>query len=911
MFTPGPLPSSIGRLKNLYGLGLEGDSLTGTVPDSIVHLRNLHNLGLSENNLSGALPNALGDSLSDLSYLNLQNNQFDGLPNLSSITNLQYLYLANNRFGFEDIVPNFSLPSNFITYTPQFDSIGSYRDTTINLGAGIIFSTPAVANNEYQWRKNGVAIDGATGSTYTLSSTTAGDVGSYSCAVTKSLVTGLTYYSRPINLLLLKPGVPNDVQNLVAVPGDKSVMLTWDKNSQDPDVRRYRIYSDINLNPTTQTDSVNYTDTTVTITGLTNGVRYYFRVKALDIENLLSINYSTEKSVIAGDITPPVAPVAVAYAGNNEVKLIWAVNSEPDFTRYTIYRSTTNGFTPSSSDSIAVITQSGGIHNYLDITVTNSTTYYYKIAAVDFVGNKGLSSQLTATPSTSVPTWLQESLPTGATGYGAIAFANPRRGWVGTNDGHIVNTTDGGANWNFQTSPVEGQTTFVEAFFLDSLRGWLAGTGGIIVRTTDGGTNWTSQTSGIAGTIRSVFFLPDGVTGWLSGNAFRKTTDGGANWVTATTPPGGVQRHITFLDANNGWSGRYGSPLFYKTIDGGNNWTLLSNVISQFPNCITRDFQMTSSQIGYASGFDSIGNAWIIKTTDGGTTWQNISPSAYGQVLGIKFLSPTNGWICTTSGYIFHTTNGGQSWDFQSTRSQAAFYSMAVLDSNGLGWAIDYQTSPYKLNLVSSPSQNQGPTISYLSPAQEDSLWGGVPAQIKWSANDDNGIGRVVIEYAADGSTFAQLAQVYNNANRYIWNVPDNEQSVNAKFRITVYDQQGLSASTQSISGARIFPSANYVHNTGAFQATIQNDGSVGTGIYGFNKPSLRFGGIDHEYRGLLWFGYIRGAGDTVSTWNVYNLENYKRLTSITTQDFGDHVQTSTSYRDNVGANLTVQEKTY
>ncbi|HNG34733.1 MAG TPA: putative Ig domain-containing protein, partial [Blastocatellia bacterium] len=53
------------------------------------------------------------------------------------------------------------------------------------LGGPAIFSVTATgANLTYQWRKNGVNIGGATGSTYALAAVTAGDAGNYSVVVT-------------------------------------------------------------------------------------------------------------------------------------------------------------------------------------------------------------------------------------------------------------------------------------------------------------------------------------------------------------------------------------------------------------------------------------------------------------------------------------------------------------------------------------------------------------------------------------------------------------------------------------------------------------------------------------------------------------------------------------------------------
>ena len=80
----------------------------------------------------------------------------------------------------------------------------------------------------------------------------------------------------------------------------------------------------------------------------------------------------------------------------------------------------------------------------------------------------------------------------------------------------------------------------------DGHRGWAVGSRGTILATADGGRNWAAQPSGTAATLDGVFFLPDGLHGWVWGEGrFLKTDDGGASWhaVEATrVAPGGGSR---------------------------------------------------------------------------------------------------------------------------------------------------------------------------------------------------------------------------------------------------------------------------------------------------------------------------------------------------------------------------------
>lgn len=95
------------------------------------------------------------------------------------------------------------------------------------------------------------------------------------------------------------------------------------------------------------------------------------------------------------DSTPPAAPTGLAAtAGNGSVTLDWADNTEGDLASYNVYRSTTSG---SYGTALATgITPS----SYTDSTVTNGTTYYYVVTAVDTSSNESAASnEASATPT--------------------------------------------------------------------------------------------------------------------------------------------------------------------------------------------------------------------------------------------------------------------------------------------------------------------------------------------------------------------------------------------------------------------------------------------------------------------------------------------------------------------------------
>jgi len=98
------------------------------------------------------------------------------------------------------------------------------------------------------------------------------------------------------------------------------------------------------------------------------------------------------------DTTPPAAPTGLsAAAGNASVTLDWATNSEPDLAGYNVYRSTTSGSGYAKVNG-ALVTSSA----YTDSGLTNDTTYYYVVRALDTSNNESANSnQASATPTAS------------------------------------------------------------------------------------------------------------------------------------------------------------------------------------------------------------------------------------------------------------------------------------------------------------------------------------------------------------------------------------------------------------------------------------------------------------------------------------------------------------------------------
>ncbi|HWT83583.1 MAG TPA: YCF48-related protein, partial [Candidatus Methylomirabilis sp.] len=96
------------------------------------------------------------------------------------------------------------------------------------------------------------------------------------------------------------------------------------------------------------------------------------------------------------------------------------------------------------------------------------------------------------------------------------------------------------------------------------------------------------------------------------------TKDGGATWETASLPPLPAARrldHLFALDAMTAWAVS-GRGAILRSVDGGATWQLQSSGTRLDLAAI----HFTDRQHGWAVGFANT----VLKTTDGGLTWTQV-----------------------------------------------------------------------------------------------------------------------------------------------------------------------------------------------------------------------------------------------------------------------------------------------
>ena len=170
------------------------------------------------------------------------------------------------------------------------------------------------------------------------------------------------------------------------------------------------------VNTATDTPIAQPTTNSYSNTGLASGTTYYYRVAA--VNNAGSIG--TPSAIASGGTAgaPPAQVTGLTVISSTtayQLNLSWTANTEPDLNHYNVYRSTTAGFTVNTATDTPIAQPT--TNSYSNTGLTASTTYYYRIAAVNNAGSIGYPSAIasrTTKGDTTSPTPIITSPTNGA-----------------------------------------------------------------------------------------------------------------------------------------------------------------------------------------------------------------------------------------------------------------------------------------------------------------------------------------------------------------------------------------------------------------------------------------------------------------------------------------------------------------
>ncbi len=322
--------------------------------------------------------------------------------------------------------------------------------------------------------------------------------------------------------------------------------------------------------------------------------------------------------------------------------------------------------------------------------------------------------------------WVRQASGFGTSSRGIqyISAVSNRVAWAVAFDGSGGNakvkeytmTTDGGATWKAGSINPANSAGFAASMIcaIDDKTAWVPlydGTngGGMIAKTTDGGKTWTQQTSA---TFTKPNGFPNVVHFWDADNGFcmgdpnggyfeiYTTTNGGTNWTRVSqanipAPLNGEYGVVGYYDVigDNVWFATNKGRI-YKSTNKGASWQVYQTPLTS-----------TAFEIAFKNSNEGVIYGWennidkYYRTTDGGTTWTEFTPSGSVYTADLCWIPGTDTLISTGSNYsankmgVSYSVDGGNTFtDYAPLYKNFQFTNMGA-SPNGTVWAGGYNSS--------------------------------------------------------------------------------------------------------------------------------------------------------------------------------------------------------------------------
>lgn len=283
----------------------------------------------------------------------------------------------------------------------------------------------------------------------------------------------------------------------------------------------------------------------------------------------------------------------------------------------------------------------------------------------------------------------------------------------------ITDFTELWPGWEVTKISSDSVLTANDIFFLNDKTGYTAGARGLY-KTSDSGKSWRKLATKTPLTLTSVFFLNEtvGYAGARAyaycahedcdrGSLFMKTTDGGENWTKVFFQDYSYIGSITFLNESTGLAIGYSSssnPHLLRTTNGGTTWEVITQNINALD--VTELMTRVDSTV-YLLGHDQA----VLKSEDFGKTWTATSILASANIKGLQFIDKLTGFAYSNNS-LYKTADGGMNWE-RTDLPYAQFYSFIHFsdDLKGFGVGLEavngyygYQTSTGGLTWNRSPT---------------------------------------------------------------------------------------------------------------------------------------------------------------------------------------------------------------
>ncbi len=271
------------------------------------------------------------------------------------------------------------------------------------------------------------------------------------------------------------------------------------------------------------------------------------------------------------------------------------------------------------------------------------------------------------------------------TNLNSLYFPDTLNGYIATENGEYLKTTNSGKNWERYNSGVSQELVSIN-FSNDSV-GFLLTSSGYLYKTINNGISWNLISNGF-GIGKSMYFFDENI-GYIISSIGQPTysihcyftNNGGQNWAQSTITTGNINfNSAQFPDPVHGFYANNNN--IYKSSNYGYTWE--RSITNYASNSI---FNFIDENVGFmGSNFNS--NSIVLKTTDGGLNWTIIFQEPGHTFRNGFFINHTTGYLLKPNGPILFTSNSGNHWfeQFNSENINTLYYIKFI--SNNIGFAF-------------------------------------------------------------------------------------------------------------------------------------------------------------------------------------------------------------------------------
>ena len=577
------------------------------------------------------------------------------------------------------------------------------------------------------------------------------------------------YDSSAATIHSIKVGLPAAPTGLTATAGNQQVTLSWTAGSDNGSAITQYQYQQ-NGGSWAAIANSGASTTSHTVTGLTKGTEYKFKVRAKNTHG----DGAASAEVKATPVGPPEQPTGLtATDGDQQVTLSWTAPANNGGSAITEWDYQQDG------GSWTAIANSGADTTSHTVTgLTNGTEYTFKVRAVNTHGDGAESAAKKATPATTpaAPTGLSATDTDQASGAVKLTWTAPTTTGGSAITGYKY-SKDNGTNWS-----TTGTTT--------------------ASYTATGLTNGTAYTF----KVRAVNRKGDG-TASAAATATPTTVPSAPRSLTAAPTSGQVRQVALSWTAPANTGGAAITGYEYQQNEG--SWTGAGTTTSYTVTGLTNGTKYTFTvravnRKGNGAASDSA-SATTPTTPDAPT---NLSATDADQEVTLSWTAPTETGGLAITGYQY-SQDDGENWTaVPNSNATTTSYTVDSL-TNGTEYT-------FKVRAVNAAGEGAASAAVTATPATTPDaptltvIASNKQVRLSWTAGSNNGAAITEWEYQQNGGSWQDIPNSGADTTSYL--VTDLTNGTEYTFTVRAVNRKGEGAASAAVPAT-----------PGAFTATAGN----------------------------------------------------------------------------------------